>query len=152
MSDAEATNIARYLGLPLERFLALHTHAYSKVEGFRLLRSNIESEVSSRQCVVVRAFNNREVLTECCPTELAKAKPTRMSNAVSRPRVNEAICHFGYILMEPVTCFLFTWQWPQGSHALTTLGDPCLCLPCHMTRFRGPSRTLPSVLTVQPVV
>jgi hypothetical protein len=45
VSDAEAAYIARYLNLPLVRFLALHCRAYSKVEGFRLLRSNMDSEV-----------------------------------------------------------------------------------------------------------
>jgi hypothetical protein len=46
VSDAEAANIARYLNLPMARFLALHCHAYSKVEGFKLLRSNMDSEVN----------------------------------------------------------------------------------------------------------
>ncbi|WIA08177.1 hypothetical protein OEZ85_007631 [Tetradesmus obliquus] len=55
VSDAEAANIARYLNLPLARFLALHCHAYSKVEGFRLLRSNMESE--TRDCTFLRPDN-----------------------------------------------------------------------------------------------
>jgi hypothetical protein len=46
VSDAEAANIARHLNLPLARFLQLHCHAYSKVEGFKLLRSNMDSEVT----------------------------------------------------------------------------------------------------------
>ncbi|WIA28253.1 hypothetical protein OEZ86_010808 [Tetradesmus obliquus] len=55
VSDAEAAKIARYLNLPLARFLALHCHAYSKVEGFRLLRSNMESE--TRDCTFLRPDN-----------------------------------------------------------------------------------------------
>jgi hypothetical protein len=55
VSDAEVSNIARYLNLPLARFLALHCHAYSKVEGFRLLRSNMDSEVGGRGCT---CYNN----------------------------------------------------------------------------------------------
>jgi hypothetical protein len=45
ISDDEAVRIADHLGVPLQRFLSAYTRGYSKAPGFRMLRSQISSEV-----------------------------------------------------------------------------------------------------------